>query len=463
MSMRFRSRAPLAAGVAAVLLLTSCGTAEEQPPEDQPTVMDGAEGVAEGVDLPETSSGETAREVLEILNAEADSTAGDWEDRLAEPFLDQVSAEELAEILNEQFRPVGPWTATDHEDFEDSSLTLLEASEGQELQMQLALDEDGLIETLLFTEPREPVEPAEGFEEVDERLSEIPGEVRAVVVEDGETLVEVDDGTPAPLASVAKLYVVLALVDAVEAGEVSWDDTLEVTEDLRSLPSGTLQDQADGYETSVYDVAQRMIQISDNTGTDMLIDLLGREAVEQAVADSGHHDPQLMQPFPTTREMFQLRWGHPELGEEWKDADEERRREILGEIGEEDLDITSEDVSGDDVDFDIDWYATAEDLVLLYERLFEEMEEHEELEAVLATNPGLTFGEFEPEDLWWETLAFKGGTLPGVLNGVWQAEGEDGTRRTLILLTQHEDPEELGEHAEEIFSLAEDALTLEAP
>lgn len=82
------------------------------------------------------------------------------------------------------------------------------------------------------------MEPAEGFEEVDERLSALPGDVHAVVVQDGETLVEVDDGTAAPLASVAKLYVVLALVEAVEAGEVSWDDTLEVTPDLRSLPPG---------------------------------------------------------------------------------------------------------------------------------------------------------------------------------------------------------------------------------
>lgn len=462
--MRDSARALGAAGLAA-LLLTSCGLGpqEQVPPEDQPTVMDGAEGIAEGVDLPETSSGQAAREVLEILNAEEDSTAADWEDRLADPFLEQVSPEELAEILNAQFRPVRPWTAVDHEDAEDSSVTLLEASEGQELQMQLALDEDGLIETLLFTEPRDPVEPAEGFEEVDERLSALPGDVHAVVVQDGETLVEVDDGTAAPLASVAKLYVVLALVEAVEAGEVSWDDTLEVTPDLRSLPSGTLQDQPDGYRTSVYDVAQRMIQISDNTGTDMLIELLGREAVEEAVAASGHHDPSLMRPFPTTREMFQLRWGFPELGEDWKEADEQGRREILQEIGQEDLEITSEDVSGDDVDFDIDWYATAEDLVLLYERLFEKLEDHPELEAVLATNPGLTFGGFEEEDLWWDTLAFKGGTLPGVLNGVWQAEDEDGTRRTVILLTQHEDAEELGEQAEEIFSLAEDALTLETP
>lgn len=453
------------AGVAA-LLLTSCGTASEEqpPPEDQPTLMDGAEQIAEGVDLPESPSGQTALEVLEILNAEEDSAAEDWEGRLTDEFQEEVSAEELAGIINTQFRPVGPWTAIDHEDFDDASVTLLEASEGQELEMQLALDDDGLITSLLFTEPREPVEPAEGFEEIDERLSEIPGDVHAVVVEDGETLVEVGDGEPAPLASVAKLYVVLALAEAVEQGDVSWDDTLEVTDELRSLPSGTLQDQPDGYETSVYDVAQRMIQISDNTGTDMLIELLGREAVEDAVADSGHHDPSLMQPFPTTREMFQLRWGLPELGEDWKEADDEQeRREILEEIGEEDLDITSEDVAGDDVDFDIDWYATTEDLILLYERLFEKMEEHDELRAVLASNPGLTFSEFEASDLWWGTLAFKGGTLPGVLNGVWRAEDEDGTARTVILLTQHDDVEELGEHAEEIFSLAEDALTLEAP
>lgn len=451
------------AGVA-LLLLTSCGSDDqEQPPEDQPTVMEGAGHTADGVELPETASGEAAADVLEILNAEQDSTEDDWEDRLSTSFTEEVSAEELAEALNSQFRPVGPWTVVEHEDFDDASVTSLEATEGQEVEMQLALDDDGLIETLFFAEPREPVEPAEGFEEVDERLTDLPGEVHAVVVEDGETLVEVYDGEVAPLASVAKLYVVLALVEAVDADEVSWDDSLEVTEELRSLPSGTLQDQPAGYETTVFDVAQRMIQISDNTGTDMLIDLLGRDAVEQTVADSGHHDPSLMDPFPTTREMFQLRWGFPELGEDWKDGDAEERREILAEIGEEDLEITDDDVAADDVDFDIDWYATPEDLTSLYEQLFEAMEEHPELEAVLASNPGLTFGGFSSEDLWWDSLAFKGGSLPGVLNGAWHAEGEDGTERTVILLTQHEDAEALSEQADEIFSLAEDALTLEAP
>lgn len=451
------------AGVA-LLLLTSCGSDDqERPPEDQPTVMEGAGHTAEGVELPETASGEAAGDVLEIINAEQDSTESDWEGRLAESFTEEVSAEELAQTVNSQFRPVGPWTAVEHEDFDDASLTTLEAQEGQELEMQLALDEDGLIEALFFAEPREPVEPAEGFEEIDERLTDLPGEVHAVVVQDDETLLEVSDGEAAPLASVAKLYVVLALVEAVDAGEVSWDDTLEVTDQLRSLPSGTLQDQPAGYETTVFDVAQRMIQISDNTGTDMLIDLLGRDAVEQAVADSGHQDPSLMEPFPSTREMFQLRWGFPDLGEDWKDGDAEERREILEEIGEEDLEITHEDVAADDVDFDIDWYATPEDLTNLYDQLFDAMEEHPELDAVLASNPGLTFGDFSPEDLWWDTLAFKGGSLPGVLNGAWRAQDEDGTVRTVILLTQHEDAEALSEEAEEIFSLAEDALTLEAP
>lgn len=451
------------AGVA-VLLLTSCAPGDQgQPPEEQPTVMNGAGQTEEDAEFPESGSGQAAGEILEILNSGEDTAERDWEDRLSESSAELLSAAELADVLNTQIRPAGPWTAVEHDDFDDASISTLQSPQGQELEMHLALDEDGLIETLFFAEPREPVEPAEGFEEVDERLTELPGEVHAVVVEDGETLVEVYDGEPAPLASVAKLYVALALAGAVEAGEVSWDDTLEVTEDLRSLPSGTLQDQPAGYETTVFDVAQRMIQISDNTGTDMLIDLLGRDAVEQAVADSGHHNPALMDPFPTTREMFQLRWGFPELGEDWKEGDAEARNEILEEIGEEDLEITDDDVEADDVDFDIDWYATPDDLISLYEQLFEAMEEHEELEAVLASNPGLTFGEFSPEDLWWDTLAFKGGSLPGVLNGAWQAESEDGTVRTVILLTQHEDAEELAEQAEEIFSLAEDALTLESP
>lgn len=303
-------------------------------------------------------------------------------------------------------------------------------------------------------EPELP-EPAEGFEEIAERLDELPGRVEALVIEDGETLLERGDGAAAPLASVSKLYVLAALAEAIDAEEAEWMDSVTVTDQLRSLPSGTLQDQPDGFSTSLYDAAHRMISISDNTGTEMVMDLLGREAVEEAVAEFGHHDPEQMQPFLTTRELFQLRWGLPELGDGWDELGEAERREVLAEVAEEELDITSEDTSRHDLDFAIDWHASAEDIAELHLGLIDRAESDQQLGEVLNANDGLAEAV---EDPWWETMSFKGGGLPGVVTGSWHAQAEDGTGRTVVILLSTEDTEDIADHRTEVFALALDAL-----
>jgi beta-lactamase class A len=306
------------------------------------------------------------------------------------------------------------------------------------------------------TEPEADLaEPAEGFEEIAERLTELPGSVEALVVEDGEVLLQSGQGEPAPLASVSKIYVLAALVEAIEAGEVDWLDEMELTDELRSLPSGTLQDQPEGYTTTVYDVAHRMISLSDNTGTDMLMALLGRDVVEEAVAESGHHDPQLLRPFLSTRELFQLRWGVPELGEDWEDLDLADRRDVLEEVSEQDMEITSEDTSRHDRDEAIDWYATAEDVAEVTQALAERAQDRPEVGEILTANPGLMN---LVQDEWWESLAFKGGGLPGVVTGTWHAQAEDGTGRTVVLLLNTDDTEDMPDHRDELFSLALDAL-----
>ncbi len=466
-------RPALGALGAGLLTLTACmDNGGGEVGEGPPTPLDGGDGYeaqeaeadsqdagppAPHIDFPEDPAGELAEEIVEALNAEGDAEASQWEGRLSDTFASQVDADDFAEVLNEDLRPSAPWVAADYEGDETSSTTRLE-SPSAELDLQVALSDDGeTIETVLFAEPFEPAEPADGFEEVAERLGEIPGEMHGLVLEDGEPLLEL--GRPheaSPLASTSKLYVVLALGQAIEEDEsLEWGDEIELTEDLRSLPSGTLQDQPAGYTTTISDVAQRTIEVSDNTGTDMLIDLLGRDAVEDAVADSGHTQPELLQPFLTTRELFQLRWQLPDLGEGWGSLDEADQRERLAELEGEELDISYEDTGPEDVDVDVDWHASAYDIAAVHEELADLAEQQPQLGPVLGTNPGLAG---PVEDPWWESLAFKGGGLPGVLTGSWHAEAEDGTTRTVVLLAQHD--EALGEHRGEFFQLAQDALTI---
>ena len=121
-----------------------------------------------------------------------------------------------------------------------------------------------------------------------------------------------------PLASIFKLYVLLAVSEAVKAGTVSWDDQLTVTKEGKIVGAAGLDEVPDGTTVSVRTAAQQMISASDNMATDLLIQRLGPGAVERALVTAGHHDPASMTPFPTTHELFSVGWGKPDLRDQWK-------------------------------------------------------------------------------------------------------------------------------------------------
>ncbi|MCY7335796.1 MAG: serine hydrolase, partial [Chamaesiphon sp.] len=81
-----------------------------------------------------------------------------------------------------------------------------------------------------------------------------------------------------PAASTIKLPILIALFQAVDAGKVRMNETLTVRRDLITGGSGELQNRP-GAKLSVLQTATKMIAISDNTGTNMIIDRLGGRAV----------------------------------------------------------------------------------------------------------------------------------------------------------------------------------------
>ena len=132
-----------------------------------------------------------------------------------------------------------------------------------------------------------------------------------------------------PLASIFKLYVLLAVADAVKAGTVSWNDSLTITEEAKAVGSAGLEELPAGAQVSVRTAAQEMISASDNMATDLLIARLGPGAVERALVAAGHHDPASMTPFPTMHELFSVGWGEPDLREQWKRASRQDRVKLL--------------------------------------------------------------------------------------------------------------------------------------
>ena len=169
----------------------------------------------------------------------------------------------------------------------------------------------------------------------------------------------------APIGSGFKLWVLAAVVDAVDSGSISWDDEVAIRDELDSIPSGITQDDPDGTLLTVRELAERMIEISDNTATDHLMDFVGRDAVEAAMTSSGHSDPSRNLPFMNTREFTIVKFGDAEFFQRYLAADTDQRRQMLNnEVPSMPLPPLSNIVSvTDPVEVEsIEWFASPLDL-----------------------------------------------------------------------------------------------------
>ncbi len=76
-------------------------------------------------------------------------------------------------------------------------------------------------------------------------------------------------------ASIIKLPILIALFQDVDAGKIDLNETLTMTRDVVVGGSGEMQDLPVGSKFSVLETANKMITISDNTATNMIIKRMG--------------------------------------------------------------------------------------------------------------------------------------------------------------------------------------------
>ena len=112
----------------------------------------------------------------------------------------------------------------------------------------------------------------------------------AVYVWDYETgnYVDIDASKIYSTASIIKIPVLIDVFKSIEAGQISLEDTIPLTEYFRSEGSGSLQFKARNSEYTIDELARRMITESDNSATNMLMAKIGSMTdVNQAIRDWG--------------------------------------------------------------------------------------------------------------------------------------------------------------------------------
>ncbi|MDZ8080653.1 MAG: serine hydrolase [Nostoc sp. DcaGUA01] len=94
--------------------------------------------------------------------------------------------------------------------------------------------------------------------------------------------VDINASTSFPAASTIKVPILIAFFQDVDAGKIRLDEMLTMQQDMIAGGSGNLQYKAAGTQYAALEVATKMITISDNTATNMLISRLGGiEALNQ--------------------------------------------------------------------------------------------------------------------------------------------------------------------------------------
>lgn len=107
--------------------------------------------------------------------------------------------------------------------------------------------------------------------------------------------IAIDEDAIMPTASLIKVPVLVALYRAARDGKLALADRTTYEQAHYCRGSGVLQHMTPGVEMSVRDAAMLMIVISDNAATNMCIDLVGLDEINNTMGELGLHRTHLLQ------------------------------------------------------------------------------------------------------------------------------------------------------------------------
>ena len=259
------------------------------------------------------------------------------------------------------------------------------------------------------------------------------------------------------VGSTFKLFILGTLIDEVNLGRRRAENIMLLSRELEGPPSSELATWPTGSPVTLHTLALKMISISDNTATDHLLYLLGRERIEEQMATMGHGDPAVNRPLLSTREMTMLRdkkQGMP--GNKYREQNDAGRRETLAELdaGVPDYDQLDFDTAAYQV---AEWYASPLDMAAALgwiEAHTRADQPAHDLRAILTVETKL------PHDpAVWPFVGFKGGSEDQILAGNWLLQHRNGEWYTLHLYWNNPggaaNPEQLIAVLSKVLALAE--------
>ena len=239
------------------------------------------------------------------------------------------------------------------------------------------------------------------------RLSE--GAPQMLAARDGDAALAV--------GSAFKLLILAELVRATNVGERHWDDM--VTLNGAPLPGGLYTRKPAGTQVSLREITEKMIAVSDNSATDILLNLVGRRRVEAMMDVIGLPNAARNRPMMGTLDMFKLKGVEDGLlARHYLAQDEAGRRSLLDhEIAAIPLSAIKPDLFQDSEPLlvaEVEWFFSPADLARIMDWLRRNSAggPGAEVRRILSINPGISPAAKEG----FGYVGYKGGSEPGVIN-----------------------------------------------
>lgn len=235
------------------------------------------------------------------------------------------------------------------------------------------------------------------------------------------------------LASVVKLYVVVAVLREIDADDLEWSTPLQGRPQDFSAGSGTLGDIS-GRTLTVREALTAMLQQSDNTATSLLVRSLGQDTLRAAVRSTGHSAPEELDPFMTIRQDMWL-LGSPRAADAragWRTRTAAQRLASLAPSDQGPPESRGYHRWQDRLGY----FASASDVAGAWAQIVRltarvDATPLQEAFDVRRGNPAFSTGFTPPAT--WLTTWFKSGANAGVTTGTWLGRTGDGYEVVVVL------------------------------
>lgn len=284
-------------------------------------------------------------------------------------------------------------------------------------RLRLSFDENGLITSLLYDGRDKSHIRVNDINSIPQTLNQLGGisSVKVYDLTNQRSVYDYKSNERLALGSEFKLYVLSYLNDLILNKKMSWSDQIALQDDLKSLPSGKMWQLPAGTQFSLQQYAENMISISDNTATDHLINLLGRQNIQNSMVGFNSY-LQDNSPLMTTMDMFRSRTLKEDQVNQYVQSNESDRLLILDNLKKS---MSFNEVAEKLSDWSqpryinkMEWFASTDDICKTISKIKIQADQDKTIYDILSKNTPFIWTE---KDQNFSYAGYKGGSEEGVI------------------------------------------------